>query len=299
MKKTSFIATFILVVMFIFSCSNDDSVPTTENETGINTTLEEAILAVTIDDIQKDIDLYSNFGEGNLKSAEIIEGDCPVITAEKINQEKDWPRRITIDFGTGCVKNEKEISGKIIIVKTAPWRTAGAVREVSFRDYMIDGVKIEGSKRIANITEKELLPKFSIKADITTTYRNEAGEVVKVIKRKEDKVQVWRFGFKEREVDWGFEVSGTSRVVIIKDSQEKVIEKELKEIALKMGCRFPQSGIINFNIRNTDNTHMKFKIDYSTAKAETGCDSSATIYFNDTSKEIDLAQKWREIVQKK
>jgi hypothetical protein len=311
MKKISFI--LLLVLGFIiYSCDKEEI--SVNNETGAETlvAISETFMAVTVDDVQFTVDQFSGFGEGYLKSGEIVEtATCPVITAEKIKEGQEWPRRVTIDFGEGCTKNEKLMSGKMVIVKTGPWMQPGSVREVTFTNFVMDNVKIEGDKRIANNTEKGGKITFGIKTSMTFTTLDDDGNVEKVVNRKEDRKQVWQIDFSKMGMGMGndmmkgigFEISGTSRIATKKDGKEMVIEKTVDGILIQMGCRFPQAGVAKFDVKTYEGLQMKFKLDYATIGSGTSCqpdcDCVATLYMKDTSKDIDLSEKWKEQLYKK
>lgn len=311
MKKISFFLSLVLGII-IYSCDKEEI--SVNKETGDETAIaiNETFLAVTVDDVQFTVDQFSGFGEGYLKSGEVIEtATCPVITAEKIKEGQEWPRRVTVDFGEGCAKNEKIMSGKMIMVKTGPWMQPGSVREVTFKNFVMDNVKIEGDKRIANKTEKGGKFTFAIKTNMTFTTLDVAGKVEKVVNRKEDRKLVWQIDISKMGMGMGmdmmkgigFEISGTSGIVTKKDGKEMVMEKTFEGILMQMGCRFPQAGMAKMDVKSFDGLQMKFKLDYATigsgGSCQPNCDCTATLYLNDTSKDIDLSEKWREQLQKK
>lgn len=199
----------------------------------------------------------------------------------------------------------------MIMVKTGPWMQPGSVREVTFKNFVMDNVKIEGDKRIANKTEKLDKITFGIKTNMTFTTTDTSGNVEKVVNRKEDRKLVWQVDFskmgmgmgKDMMKGIGFEISGTSRIATKKDGKEMVIEKTVEGILIKMDCRFPQAGIAKFGVKTFEGLPMNFKLDYATdgngASCQPDCDCIATLYMNDTSKDIDLSEKWREQLQKK
>ena len=311
MKNLSFFLSLVLGFIF-YSCGKEEI--SVNKETGDETliAINETFMAVIVDDVQFTVDQFSGFGERNLKSGETIETTtCPVITTEKIKEGQEWPRRVTVDFGEGCTKNEKLISGKMIIVKTGPWMQPGSVREVTFKNFVMDNVKIEGDKRIANKTEKLDEITFGIKTEMTFTTTDLSGNVEKVVNRREDRKQVWQVDFSKMGMGMGmdvmkgigFEMSGTSRIATKKDGKEMVIEKTAEGILIKMGCRFPQAGMAKMDVKSFEGLQMKFKLDFATngsgVSCQPDCDCIATLYMNDTSKDIDLSEKWREQLQKK
>jgi len=311
MKNISFFLSLVLGFV-IYSCDNEEISVNKYTEDETLFAINETFMAVIVDDVQFTVDQFSGFGEGYLKSGEVVEtATCPVITAEKIREGQEWPRRVTVDFGEGCTKNEKLISGKMVMVKTGPWMQPGSVREVTFINFVMDNVKIEGDKRIANNTEKLGKITFGIKSNMRLTTLDDAGNVEKVVNRKEERKQVWQVDFSKMGMGMGkdmmrgigFEISGTSRIATKKDGKEMVIEKTVDGILIQMGCRFPQAGIAKFGVKTFEGLQTNFKLDYTTvgsgASCQPDCDCIATLYANETSKDIDLSEKWKEQLQKK
>jgi len=199
----------------------------------------------------------------------------------------------------------------MIMGKNCPLRKPGSVREVTFANFVMDNVKIEGDKRIANKTEKGGKFTFAIKTNMTFTTIDVAGKVEKVVTRKEDRKLVWQIDISKMGMGMGmdmmkgigFEISGISGIVTKKDGKEMVMEKTFEGILMQMGCRFPQAGMAKMDVKSFDGLQLKFKLDFATNGSGTSCqpdcDCIATLYLNDTSKDIDLSEKWREQLQKK
>ncbi|MDX1407657.1 MAG: hypothetical protein R3330_05970, partial [Saprospiraceae bacterium] len=76
-------------------------------------------------------------------------GDCPEITFR--NPRGEFPNVVTIDFGDGCEGPRGHVrSGKIIIEQSAPMNEPSATRTVTFEEFSVDNVQIEGSKVLTN-----------------------------------------------------------------------------------------------------------------------------------------------------
>ena len=79
-------------------------------------------------------------------------GDCAEITVTP--NDSTYPKTITIDFGNGCLgRDGKFRSGAIIIHLTAPLRRPGSVVTITFRNYYVNRVHLEGSKVISNLSD--------------------------------------------------------------------------------------------------------------------------------------------------
>lgn len=79
-------------------------------------------------------------------------GDCAEIAITP--NDSTYPKTITIDFGNGCLgRDGKFRSGAIIVHLTAPLRRPGSVVTVTFRNYYVNRVHLEGSKIISNLSD--------------------------------------------------------------------------------------------------------------------------------------------------
>lgn len=79
-------------------------------------------------------------------------GDCATITVTP--NDSTYPKTITIDFGSGCLgRDGKFRSGAIIVHLTAPLRRPGSVVTITFRNYYVNRVHLEGTKIISNLSE--------------------------------------------------------------------------------------------------------------------------------------------------
>ncbi len=77
-------------------------------------------------------------------------GNCAIVTFQNIENVKT----VTIDFGTeGCTGfDEKVRKGKVIFTFTARHFVSGSVVTTTFDGYSVDGVGLEGTKTVTNIT---------------------------------------------------------------------------------------------------------------------------------------------------
>ena len=76
-------------------------------------------------------------------------GSCATVTESSV----DFPKTVTINFGTeGCEGIYGHVKkGQIVIEVTDDIRNEGAVRTITFVDFSIDEVSIEGSRTATNI----------------------------------------------------------------------------------------------------------------------------------------------------
>ena len=152
----------------LFSCQKDVSstsnTPVTEEQA--TTYSEESSQAEASFDDAEDVATTAADEEGNASEYGIngrlfhplftelraAIGDCADITITP--NDSTYPKTITIDFGNGCLgRDGKFRSGAIIVHLTAPLRRAGSVVTITFRDYYVNRVHLEGTKTISNLSE--------------------------------------------------------------------------------------------------------------------------------------------------
>ncbi len=77
----------------------------------------------------------------------ILLGDCAVVTKDTLSD----PKKITIDFGTGCTGRNGVIrKGKIIITHTGRYRAPGTVIHIVSENYYVNDKKVDIDRTITN-----------------------------------------------------------------------------------------------------------------------------------------------------
>lgn len=289
---------FLLVILFtltIFSCSDETEVPNALSaEEQKDLIIDEALESSLLDDMLQDIDSYSTFGDG-LKSAE--ETSCPSVTMEKPDEKPYWPRKVIVDYGEDCEKNGRIKSGKMIIEKSAPWYEKGSVRRVTFENYSVDGKFIDGVKEIENITEEGGNATFLIAGELVMEWsKNDTTEIR--VQREFEKTQEWIIGFRDKEVKAEMILNGEAEIQKTINGKTKEVDKTYNDIKIVFGCKFPQSGVTEFEVKTFDDIDLEFALDYETEgdaseKCRENCDCIATLLIDGSdSEDIDLSERW-------
>ena len=170
-NRISIAALTFLIASMLFSCQKD--VSATNNNTSVTeeqatTYSEESSMAEVSFDDAEDVATTAADEECNASVYGIngrflplfIElrasiGDCAEITVTP--NDSTYPKTITIDFGSGCLgRDGKFRSGAIIVHLTAPLRRPGSVVTITFRNYYVNRVHLEGSKIISNLSDPPL-----------------------------------------------------------------------------------------------------------------------------------------------
>lgn len=153
MKKLSFLVSVLSALFFalLFTACQDDSgamESSTLSETASVSVTSEAAVASSMEDVDlladAGMELFATSGRGLrdhlLECAEIAHD-----TASHV---------ITIDFGDGCEDRFGTWrSGKIVIEYNERKYVPGAYRIVTFEDFFLDSVQVEGTRTITNVTD--------------------------------------------------------------------------------------------------------------------------------------------------
>ena len=167
-NRISIAALTFIVASMLFSCQKDLSSANNTSVTEEQATAysEESSMAEASFDDAEDVATTAADEEGNASEYGLngrlfhplftelraAIGDCAEITITP--NDSTYPKTITIDFGNGCLgRDGKFRSGAIIIHLTAPLRRPGSVVTVTFRNYYVNRVHLEGTKIISNLSE--------------------------------------------------------------------------------------------------------------------------------------------------
>ena len=152
MKARILVLATILSASTFYSCSKDDS---PDNATPPDDLTAQELTAARIqsdlvfDDVSSEV-LQVTLN-GTTGAATTTSSACATVTISP-QDLTTWPKTITIDYGsTGCTGiNGWVRKGKISYTLTKLPRESGAVVNVSFDNYSVNGYKLEGSYSITN-----------------------------------------------------------------------------------------------------------------------------------------------------
>lgn len=284
MMKTRILQTIAAVVLLLIYSCDRDSAPV--DQVSIDLADDDAVSEAAFDDIFSSVDdatlMLDDFMKGgDTKGTVISDGSCPLVTVEHPT-DGVWPKTITIDFGEGCTGlYENTRSGKIIIEVTGPRREAGSRRTVSFDNYHLNGIKIEGTKVIENLG---LNANQNFVTGITLTGGKLTLPDEKVIERSFVHEREWIAGFLTRNV-WDDECLVTGSAT--GNNAGGVAYSRIIVTALRWtrACRFILSGTIRIEREGAE----PFILDYGDGE----CDNKATVTRGDETKEIMLKYRHR------
>ena len=279
MKKKIIVMIASLAILLVISCSKKDSI----DDTAINLADNDAVTEAVFDDIFNSVDdaeiRLEDYLKGEGKSAEVE--TCPSVTFDRL-PDSNWPKTVTIDYGTGCTGfYDNTRSGKIIITITGPRLEEGSVRTVTFDNYYINGIGVEGTKQVTNLG---LNNDGKMEFLVTLTGGKITLEDGQVIERSFERHRVWMAG-KETPNIWDdeFQITGTTTGVNRKGTV--YANTILTPVLLKRSCRFAVSGVIKLEIEGLTEP---VELDYGDGE----CDATAVITMGGKSKEIILRYRY-------
>lgn len=283
--KTHFFIMFAAATMItLFSCQKDT--PLLDEEV-MNLADDDAVSEAVFEDIFSTVDNASIIAEGTGKGefaksdTEVFADSCPVITVTRPGPAL-WPKKITVDYGTGCTGiNDNVRKGKIVIDVTAPRLEAGAKRTVTFVDYYFNDIKVEGTKVLETVG-------FNSNQHLVVSVKLTGGKLIlpdgKTIEREVNHQREWIAGLVTRNI-WDDEclVSGTATGVDIKGVE--YTNTIMTALHWTRACRFIVSGVIKIERGDA----QPVMIDFGTGD----CDAKAVVTRGDESKEITLRNRHR------
>ncbi|MGN6531032.1 MAG: hypothetical protein ACTHK0_04700 [Ginsengibacter sp.] len=160
----------IILTGFIFlsSCKKDNnnnnannpdpalSVDAVQSETNISSEFDDVFniaMGVQSTDAGEDIGLGTGTGvvyrTANSASTDSASRCFTITVTPKILHQ--FPKTVTIDFGSGCLgKDKKSRSGKIITIFTGPMTVPGSKATTTFVNYQVDSFSVEGTHTVEN-----------------------------------------------------------------------------------------------------------------------------------------------------
>jgi hypothetical protein len=213
---------------------------------------------------------------------------CPDVTITLLSPPALFPKKVVLDFGTGCTstRDGRHRRGKIIIVYSNRLTIHGAVATTTFDGYYVDSVKVEGTHKISNIAEvNALAKKWKVEVirgkltlpngDFTEWNRT---NIITQIETLSTPVRDWVLKVE------GFGNGHTRRHGIIVAWNAEITEPLIK----RFNCRWIVRGKVRIRRANISNsTRWEGLLDFGPPN-NGACDNRATITVNGHTREIIL-----------
>ncbi|RED97484.1 hypothetical protein [Marinoscillum furvescens] len=146
MRKIGLILLTTITIGF-YACESDQEATASLS---VDEVAAEAAVATDYEDVDQVVEEGMNFftSGGRVLNKRII--DCATVERDTVN------KTITIDFGDGCEGPHGRVrKGKVLIEYNERRRVPGAYRIVTFDEFFIDSVQVEGTRTLTNTTNAE------------------------------------------------------------------------------------------------------------------------------------------------
>lgn len=262
----------------IFSCKKetasvnvDDDVLATEDNIQVDESISDTFVSLHEFSVEND-DYLSDTVRSSFSTLAST-GITPSISVKP--KGNIWPKTVTFDFGGGITKNGVTRKGKIIAVYTDRLIKPNARVDITFENFYINDVKIEGTKSIVN-NGKNANGNFTFAVIINETRKNVSkGQLIFSANRN---IEWFKGEDSETSLDDEFKITGNSNGVTFKN--KNYTTNITKALVKKVGCKFIVEGTIEISIKDK----LKKTLDYGNGE----CDNVATLTINGNSKEIIL-----------
>lgn len=146
---TSKLLLIITVVTFGFTACQKNKL---NDESEASSAQNFNVAEVEDDNLQIMADQADMNGEIDLRQSATVQEvnllGCAIVTKDSLSS----PKKITIDFGTGCPGRDSSVTrkGKIIITYTGRYRNAGTVIHITSEDYFVNDNKVDIDRTVTN-----------------------------------------------------------------------------------------------------------------------------------------------------
>ena len=288
MKK---IIGIVLVLLggVLISCQNEKTEDVNDDEVlsekAAQITMDEVMVEGVLSETEYEIDFYAN-AEGRIFQMQRMGQlwkwtnklryriqQCPEL--EIVAEDGDYPKTITLDYGEATeLQNGKILSGVIIIEISAPRNSIEYQRNVTYDNFGIDSLVINGTSVISVDKEDESFRTFA--SDIVLTFADgtSAG-------RTSERVWQWIEGM-DTELDQTDDVIQITGYANVETSEGDTYKKEIVEPLIRIrDCRFIVEGVVEITL----NGELISTLNYG----DGNCDAVATITKDGESFDVDLA----------
>lgn len=275
MKKSLLFFSGLLMAFSLFqSCQKDQSSSADQAD---QVTAQDALAQndlTEIADAEVEEAIPDNLTAGSVDDR----GACATYTFAQ--PKGTWPNTITIDYGTGCNQpGGITFKGKIIVTQSNKMTVVGAVRQITYDNFFIENVKVEGSRTITNAGPNAAgQPTFTKTGTETLTFPD-GDQATRTINHTRTLVQgaatdirsdnVWQI----TGTDTGTNRNGDAYTVAVTTPLVK-----------KFVCPWLVSGVIEFTVNGKTRS-----LDFGDGT----CEREATLTFaNGATQEIKIRRRW-------
>jgi len=273
MKTIKFLVVALITSgLFLSSCE--------QAEDNLTKTSDDAIQSIlSITDLYNTEDAEEATSNDGTKSDVENPDACFELTIHENEDGEFWPRSWTLDFGTEACESFNGIvrKGMIHVNLSDHWRNEASLRTISYDNFYVDNVNLEGEKSIENtgLNESENMTWLRKMTDGKLTY--EDGTITTWnCERYSELVEggdTWLFR------DDIYMVTGGGNGV--KDGLAFTTEITIP-LEYVFGCRFPLTGELTINVEGSETVIINY--------GEGECDNIATQTIGEEVTEIELGR---------
>lgn len=283
-KVLSVTALAIGAITIFFACKKDDKAGADnarDNQTIAAATQEAEINAIYEDAFSITLDYNtteSDLNGGNRKAPNATWNNYSRCTGVALSIDpadfQSYPKTIIIDFKDGCTdENNRTRKGKLKIVVDKIFVSPGATAKITFDNYYVNGIKVEGEQTVQNLSSGDGFGYSYTIVDGKLTYPT--GKVItysgnRNVLQKEGAATPWVI------TDDIYELTGNAS---LKDSGVIATVAIKSGLVRKIACPYISKGIVELMVNS-----FKASIDYGNGD----CDKKAVLTVGDKTKEIEL-----------
>ncbi|WP_343700139.1 hypothetical protein [Chitinophaga sp.] len=283
-KVLSVTALAIGAITIFFACKKDDkagadeardtqTMAAAQRETEINAVYDDAF-GVVLDANSYESGLNGTDG-GRWAPGNPSHARCYSLSFDPVELGV-FPKTVELNFGDGCTDGGGPTrKGKIKVVVSELFFLPGAEAVITFENYSVNGIKVEGTQTLTNLSGTNGFGySYSVK-DGKLTYPNGA---VYLYEGTRNLVQKEGADTKYDVIDDMYELTGTAT---LKDSVNTATVNITKALERRFDCSYISKGTVTVTV----NGHAA-SIDYGNGD----CDEKAMITVGDKTKEITLSK---------
>ena len=201
--------------------------------------------------------------------------ECPDVVID--SEEGGYPKTITLNYGEATVLEDgKVLSGIMVIEISGPRNSETYKREVSYDNFGVDTLTVNGTSVITKNNENDYTRKFE--SSLTFTFEN--GNVVN---RSSERVWEWIEGM-ETDEDQTDDVIQITGEVNADNSDGDTYKKEIVEPLIRLGdCKYIVKGIVEITL----NGELISSLDYG----DGSCNNMAILTKDGETFEVDLSKR--------
>lgn len=280
----------ILAGGVLFSCQNEkiEDVNNDEvlSEKAAQITMDEVVVEGVLSETEYEIDFYANAERlifqmqrmGHLwkwtNKLRYRMQQCPGVEID--SEDGDYPKTITLDYGDGTeLQNGKILSGVITIEISAPRDSSNYQRNITYDNFGVDSLLINGTSVITIHREDETFRTFT--SNIELTFADGT-----TVTRTSERVWQWIEGM-DTELDQTDDVIQITGYANVETAEGDYYKKEIVEPLIRIhDCRYIVEGVVEITLNG--------ELTISTLDYGDGtCDAIATLTKDGESFEVDLA----------